>query len=92
MRRPLPWSLKRAATVLASKFVKACSDVECALPTTTQTLVRQGATMELFDVAEIGIGATGLCEVDLVNHALNPHRFMRAPRVYSPDLPTAIWS
>lgn len=92
--RPIPSSLKRAATVLASEFVKACTGADdCALPRSTQTIIRQGATMELFDPAEIiASGATGLYEVDLVNHALNPHRLLRAPRVYSPDLPSAVWS
>lgn len=91
--RPIPSMLKRAATVLASELVKACSGVECALPKTTQTIVRQGATMELFDPAEIvASGATGLYEVDVINHALNPNHLLRAPRVYSPDLPTSVWS
>lgn len=91
---PIPSSLKRAATVLTSELIKACvGDEGCALPRTTQTIVRQGVTMDLFDPAEIiASGATGLYEVDLVVKALNPHRLTRAPRVLSPDLPTSIWS
>ena len=90
--RPIPSSLKRAATSSPPNWSKPAK-VECALPKTTQTIVRQGATMELFDPAEIvASGATGLYEVDVINHAFNPNRLMRAPRVYSPDLPTSIWS
>ena len=49
--------------------------------------------MELFDPAAIvASGATGLYEVDVINHAFNPNRLdARTPRLL-PDLPTAVWS
>lgn len=91
---PLPQSLVRAAAVLAMEFVKACTgDASCRLPAGTQSVVKQGITIELND-PQIFLtqGRTGIYEVDLAIKAVNPNGIVREALVRSPEVRSAgLW-
>lgn len=74
-----------AAGVLACEFAKALSaDKKCRLPSTVQTITRQGVSMTLAPGVFAG-GVTGIMEVDVYIKAVNPHGLKSAPAVWSPD-------
>lgn len=89
---PIPADLRRAAAVLASEYVKACTSAgDCRLPMRAQTVARQGVTLQLFDPLEtLNQGRTGLWEVDLAVTAHNPHRLTRQASVWSPEIERVI--
>lgn len=85
--RALPAAGQYAAGLLASEFAKACSGADCALPAQIAALSRQGVDVEFVDPAEaVSTGRTGIREVDLFIHAVNPSGLTRRPRVLSPDV------
>lgn len=85
---PVPTDLQRAAAVLATEFVKACTnDATCRFPQRTQTITRQGVTIGFLDPFDfLNSGRTGLFEVDLAVVAHNPHNLTRPSGVWSPEL------
>jgi hypothetical protein len=92
---PVPESLKRAAGVLATEFVKACTnDSTCRLPARTQSVAKQGVTIEMQDPQIfLDSGRTGIYEVDLAVKAFNPNGLNREAVVRSPEVRSAgLWS
>ena len=91
---PVPASLTRAAAILAMEFVKACNgDGTCRLPLGTQSVVKQGISIELSD-PQIFLedGRTGIYEVDLAIRVVNPHGITRSALVRSPEVrPAGVW-
>lgn len=86
--RMLPSAGQYAAGLLASEFAKACSGAACGLPAQITSLTRQGVDVEFVDPTEVLTeGRTGIREVDLFIHAVNPSGLQRRPRVMSPDMP-----
>lgn len=73
-----------AAGRLAIEFYKACSGVDCALPTGVTSIVRQGITMTI-PAGVFDNGLTGIREVDAITGLYNPNRLRTPPRVLSPD-------
>ena len=75
--------------------MKACIDDEtCRLPRGTQSVARQGVTIELSDPMQyLDAGRTGIPEVDQIVKALNPHSITRSAIVRSPEKRSAgVWS
>jgi hypothetical protein len=92
---PAPASLVQATATLATEYVKACVDDEtCRLPAQTQTIARQGVTIQLSDPTQyLAAGLTGIAEVDLIVKALNPAGISRQAVVRSPEVRSAgLWS
>lgn len=92
---PVPESLRHAAAVLAMEYVKSCiSDDSCRLPSRTQSIVKQGISIELQDPAQyLDSGRTGIPEVDLAVHAANPNGLTREAIVRSPEVGRAgVWT
>jgi len=91
---PVPQYLVQAAAVLAMEFVKSCTnDDTCRLPARTQSVVKQGISIELSDpVGFIGQGMTGIPEVDMAIKAANPNGITRQAIVRSPEVRSAgLW-
>lgn len=80
-----------AAGVLACEFAKACSGDKCRLPSSVQTLSRQGVTMS-FDNSLFSNGQTGIREVDAYTLSVNPHRLKTASTVFTPDMRVSRYS
>jgi hypothetical protein len=81
----------RAAAQLACELYRACSSEggECALPTGTVRVTRQGVTVERAELATfLSGGQTGLVQVDafLAAYGLGGPR-RRRPAIWSPDGP-----
>ena len=86
--RPLPPAGQYAAGLLASEFAKACAGGACALPAQIAALSRQGTDVQFVDPVEVlDNGRTGIREVDLFIHAVNPSGLTRRPTIISPDAP-----
>jgi hypothetical protein len=84
--RPVTRAGAVAAGVLANEFAKACKGKACSLPRGVTQIVRQGVTLNL----ETGVfpdRRTGIQAVDAYLDAVNPHKLVTPPIVYSPDLP-----
>lgn len=79
-----------AAGVLAFEFAKACGGGKCRLPSNVTQLTRQGVSMTLIS-GSFPHGRTGIREVDTFIALHNPNGLTSAPRVYSPDLPSAVY-
>lgn len=77
----------RAAAVLACELYKACTnDDNCRLPRQVVTVTRQGVTMVTPGLSDlIGDGKTGLAEVDLFLHSVNPAGLRRRGAVFAPQ-------
>lgn len=80
-----------AAGVLASEFAKACSGGKCRLPSSVTSVARQGVSME-FSEGFFANGQTGIREVDAYVLSVNPRHLHSPTRVWSPDLPTGMYS
>lgn len=70
---------------LACEYVKACTGGKCRLPKGVVSITRQGVQMDIQSGAFPG-GVTGLPDVDVFIHQVNPHGLVTAPSVYSPDI------
>jgi len=83
-----PMSGRLAATELACETYKACAGEECALPTGTTRVVRQGIVIEKLAFTawglQGGIWRTGLPQVDAFLNSVNPNRLRRRPVIWSP--------
>ena len=79
---------KLAARRLADEFVKMYNGEECALPSNTTSVARQGITISVFDPQDFfDKGLVGIYEVDMFLKTINPSRAANRPRVFSPDFP-----
>lgn len=85
-RRP-PVGAAEAAGKLACEYERACRpDCECRLPKAIQTVVQEGFTQSLIALDPLRLidsGSTGLPEVDLWVHGLNPQRVQAPARMLS---------
>lgn len=73
-----------AAGRLAVEWYKACSGIDCALPTGVERVARQGISFTIpSGVFENGL--SGIREVDAITGLYNPNRLKTPPRVVSPD-------
>jgi hypothetical protein len=76
-----------AASALACEIYKQCAGEDCALPTGTTRVTRQGITIERTffqrDLAT-GVWRTGMPVVDGFLNAINPHGLMRRPTFWAP--------
>ena len=82
----LPRAGEIAVGELAVEFAKACIGGPCALPGQMASLTRNGVDLEMVDPTTIlDDGKTGIQNVDLFIHAVNPYRLAARSRVVSPD-------
>jgi hypothetical protein len=77
-----------AAGVLAAEFYKACSGLNCRLPSGVTSISRAGISMDVQSGLFPG-GATGITEVDAIIRIYNPNLLKSPARVLSPDSPRA---
>lgn len=77
---------KRAARLLAVAFAKDDGSA-CKLPQRVTSVATEGVTIALDDLKTLREGGTGLSEVDMWVHSVNPHGQTRRPQVLSPDAP-----
>lgn len=86
-----PAAGKKAAAILTCELALACNPAtqgKCRLPARTQSIVRQGVSVEFVDAAQfLEDDLTGLYEVDMFLKAYNPRKLRRRGTVWSPDLP-----
>jgi hypothetical protein len=76
-----------ATGLLACEIGKACAGVACQLPRRVTDISRQGVSMTLLDPQEfLTKGLTGIYQVDLWIHAVNPSGRRVPATVWSPDL------
>lgn len=76
--------------VLAREFYAAATGGKCQLPRRTQSIQRQGVSVNMVDPSDIyASGATGLSEVDLWIRAHNPYKLAESATVWSPDM--GVW-
>lgn len=73
-----------AVGVLACEFAQACQGGKCRLPSSVQTITRQGVSMS-FDNTMFSNGLTGIREVDAYILSVNPHRMRTPTKVWTPD-------
>lgn len=87
--RAVPFGGRVAGGILASELGKAvCGEESCELPRRIQTITRQNVSVAFADpLAFLDKGQTGLYEVDLWLHSVNPHRLARRARVHRVDDP-----
>jgi hypothetical protein len=85
--RTVPIGGRVSAGLLATEYRKACAgDDSCELPRRIQTNTRAGQTFTFVDpMLMIDKGSTGLTEVDMWLHSVNPNRLQRRARVYRVD-------
>lgn len=82
---------KLAAAEFACELYKSCIDGvgDCALPTGTTRVIRQGVVIERLAFSawglQTGIWRTGLPKVDAFLNAYNPHNLRRRPSTWGPD-------
>ena len=82
-----PQSGKNAAITMVSEMVKACTGADCRLPQRVTNIVRQGVSMTLLDPQEfLTDGRTGIYDVDLFIHAVNPNGLARRATAWSPEV------
>lgn len=75
------------ARELACELLKFYNGQDCALPKRVTTVTREGVTMALLDPQTfIQEGRTGLPNVDMWLHSVNPEKLSRRGRVWSPDM------
>lgn len=81
-----PQFAKSAASQLACEVFKSCAGIECALPTGTTRVTRQGIEVERAFFARDGTGVwrTGLSSVDAFLNSINPNGLQRGPTVWAP--------
>lgn len=85
---PPPAGAAKMVGILASEFYKACAGERCALPRRVQQVSQRGVTYQRVDPLDvIQVGGTGITEVDLWIHAVNPYGMAQPPVVSSPDYP-----
>lgn len=91
---PVPQALKYAAASLASEMTKACQgDTTCRLPSRAQSVVKQGLSIDLVNVAQFtDLWLTSLEEVNLAVAAFNPDRVRRTPSVVFPEVGAGAWN
>lgn len=83
---PVPLTGQLAAGKLACSYAKSCR-TGCKLPGNLSSLSRQGVDVQVVDPSTIlDNGLTGIHDVDLWLRAVNPHRRVQRPRLYSPDI------
>lgn len=89
---PLDPAGVRALGALGCEIMKACAgDTSCRLPSSVQSVVRQGVSIEVLDPFDfLEDGRTGLYEFDLWLAVANPYKVAEAPSVWSPDLPDPV--
>ncbi len=88
--RPPPVAGVAACAELAAEFGKAAYDgeqeVSCRLPARTQSVTRQGISMEILDPQEyLADGLTGISSIDMWIIGVNPNRRKQVATVWSPD-------
>lgn len=84
----IPRLLTRATRALACQFVSACADRPCKLPERVTSVVRQGISMDIANVADmLKDGRTGIYEVDLAIQVFNPSKLQSPSFAWHP-----VWS
>lgn len=82
-----PQLVLQAAAEMACEIIKNCVGKPCRLPQRISSVTRQGVSVSFLDTMDfLDKGLTGLYFVDLAARIYNPHRLMRRPTVYSPDV------
>jgi hypothetical protein len=86
-----PQAALDAADILAEEIVKACScDDSCRLPSRVTSVTRQGVSWTLLDPEDLLVqGRTGIYEVDMLIHSLNPAKAKARAGVFSAAHPPA---
>ncbi len=77
-----------AASQLGCELWKSCTGQDCALPTGTTRVTRQGITISRTSFQrdiKTGIWATGMSIVDAFLSTVNPSGLKRRPSIWSPD-------
>lgn len=91
--RPPPAAGRALAALFAVELGRSMSedpDQECGLPQRTQSVSRQGISIEMLDpMTFLERGKTGVYAVDVWTQAVNPHGRAQAAAVWSPDLARA---
>jgi hypothetical protein len=81
---------RAAVAKLADQLLLSARGEDCDLPARVTSVSRQGVSWTLLDPQDfIDQGRTGIYEIDMLLHALNPSHALARPRVFSPDLPRA---
>jgi hypothetical protein len=85
-----PLGGQAAAAVLSGELaialgVAAGGDGKCRLPRRTQQVVRQGVTVMTYPKDLLASGRTGIAEIDMWLHSVNPGNITRRATVASPD-------
>ncbi len=79
---------KLAAMEMANEFVKSFNGEACGLPEGTQSVSRQGLSIELLDPQMfLDKGRTGMLKVDYFITASNPTNALKPAKIFTPDSP-----
>lgn len=77
---------RRAARLLAIAYAKQ-DESGCKLPQRVTSINAEGVSIALDDLAALREGGTGIADVDMWVHSVNPNRQTSRPQILSPDSP-----
>jgi hypothetical protein len=82
---PLPSDTPTIVGIYACQLAKRLSNQRCALPSTVQSISRQGISYQMVNPDYLEMGIVGLPDVDQWIVRMNPNRLQQRPVVASPD-------